>query len=513
MKTFQIKALHLSFAACITFSSVGAWAINGKPAIDKNTVVFAIERDIAMLDAQIDNTGNSDRYHWQMYDGLYTFDKKGVPIPQIATDMSVSSDGLEYKFTMRRDVKCHNGMILTSKDAKFAFDRILDPAAKSTRRPYFANFIDNVSTPDDATVVVRLKQQDAVFINKVAAFVPLIPKDYIESLSSQAAFSRAPVGCGPYKFVEHKIGQSVELARFDDYYGDKPGITRLIFKFIPDAGNRVNAVLNGEVDMADGIAPSDVARIKRGGGIDLLPVPLGSPLHIRLYSNVPGTPLSDRRVRLALNHAIDVQAIVKSVMHGIGQPLTTFISSYYPIGVDPALKPYEFNPALAKKLLAEAGYGNGFEIELLSPTTYSKDVTEAVVAYWSAVGVRARIRMLDYPAWNRMNNTHQSGPMTVMQFSNALYAPASPIIGTASKSGTWSDYFNPDVEALIAKSASISDRNKRDEIFRAIAKLMRDDGHAVLISERFSVFAKDPSISWEPQHGFSFYNLRNLSRN
>lgn len=500
------------FAACLpAFLPLPAAAIGGKPAVDRDTIVFAIGRDIAMLDAQVDNTGNSDRYAWQLFDNLYTFDKKGNLVPQVATGVTISEDGLQYRFALRRDVTFHNGARLTAADVKFSFERILDPEVKSTRRPYFADVVERVEAPDEATVVVTLKQRDVVFLNKVAAFVALVPEAYVKSLPSAEAFARAPVGCGPYKLVEHKIGQSLEIERFDGYYGQKAAVKRILFRFMPEASGRLSALLTGEVDMADAIAPSDVKRIEQTPGLEAIPVPMGSPLHVRLYANVPGTPLHDPRVRLALNYAIDVNAIIKNVMHGIGRPMASFISAYYPLGVDPELKPYGYDPAKTKKLLAEAGYRNGFETELLSPTSYPKDVTEAVAAYWSAIGVRAKIRMLDYPAWNRLNNTHKSGPMTVMQYSNALYDPITPIAGTASRTGTWSDYDNPEVDRLITESNGVSDREERDKLFRKIARLMRDDGHAVLISELFSVFAKDREIVWEPQYGYSFYDLRSVS--
>lgn len=503
-----VRSIAVAGLLCAAASASGA--AGAKPAVDTDTIVFAIGRDIAMLDAQVDNTGNSDRYAWQMYDNLYTFDKKGALVPQVATGVVVAPNGLEYRFTLRKDVKFHNGAALTARDVKFSFERILDPEVKSTRRPYFADTVDSVTALDDYTVAVKLKKPDVVFMNKVAAFVALVPMEYTQSLPSPEAFARAPIGAGPYKLVEHKIGQSVELARFEQYYGKKPAIKHLIFKFIPDANSRVNALLSHEVDMADGIAPSDVKRVNATPGLETIAVPMGSPLNIRLYTLTPGTPLADRRVRLALNYAIDVNAIIGSVMQGIGKPLTTYISSYYPIGVDKNLKPYGYDPARAKKLLAEAGYPNGFETELLSPTSYPKDVTEAVVAYWSQVGVRAKIRMLDYPAWNRLNNTHKSGPMTVMQYSNALYDPITPISGTASKDGTWSDYHNPEVEALIEQTSRVGDLAQRDKLFKQIAKLLRDDGHAVLISELFSVFGKNRQIDWEPQFGYAFYDLRSV---
>jgi peptide/nickel transport system substrate-binding protein len=511
MKALRNWALVPAAMMGAVLLSTPALAIGGKPAVDKDTIVFAIGRDIAMLDAQVDNTGNSDRYAWQLFDNLYTFDKQGRLTPQAARSVTISDDGLVYRFKLRNDVKFHNGATMTAEDVKFSFDRIVDPVTKSTRRPYFAGIVEKVDVIDAETVDVRLSKRDVVFMNKVASFVALVPKAYIESLPSIEAFAKAPVGAGPYKLVEHKIGQSLELARFDDYYGAKPGVKRLIFKFIPDASSRLNALMTGEVDMADSIAASDAKRVESTTGLDAIPVPMGSPLHIRLYANEPNTPLHDPRVRLALNYAIDVDAIIKSVLHGIGKPMSTFISSYYPVGVDPDLKPYGYDPAKAKKLLAEAGFPRGFETELLSPTSYPKDVTEAVAAYWSTVGVRAKIKMLDYPAWNRLNNTHKSGPMTVMQYSNAMYDPITPIAGTASKAGTWSDYFNPEVEALIEKSNSVADTAERDKLFRQIARIMRDDGHAVLISELFSVFAKDSAISWEPQAGYAFYDLRTVT--
>lgn len=494
----------------VVLGATPSTAIGGRPAVDKDTIVIAIGRDIAMLDAQVDNTGNSDRYAWQMFDNLYTFDKQGKLIPQVAKDVKVSDDGLDYRFTIRQDVIFHNGAKLTAEDVKFSFDRILDPAIKSTRRPYLADIIDRVDVIDPATVNVKLKQRDVVFLNKVAAFVALVPKAYLESLPSVEAFARAPVGAGPYKLVSHQIGQSLELERHDAYYGAKPAIKHLIFRYIPDASSRLNALRAGEVDVADMIAPSDVKQIKSTAGLSVVLVPAGSPLHIRLYSNVPNTPLADKRVRLALNYAIDVDAIIKHVQHGIGKPLTSFISAYYPVGVDPDLKPYPYDPTQARKLLADAGYPRGFETELLSPNSYPKDVTDAVAGYWQAIGVRAKIKILDYPAWNRLNNTHASGPMTVMQYSNAIYDPITAIFGTAAKKGTWSDYHNPEVDALIEQTNSVEDPAERDKLFRKIARIMRDDGHAVLISELFSVFAMDSQIEWVPQQGYAFYDLRTI---
>jgi len=498
-------------ALVLSAATAPALAVGGKPAVDRDTIVFGIGKEIANLDGQVAATGDSQRYAWQLYDSLYAFDLKGNLQPSVATAVDISKDGQSYTFTLRKDVKFHNGAQLTAKDVKYSLDRILDPATKSTRRPYFANLVTGVETDGDYSVTFKLSRPDGAFLNKIAGYLLLVPKEYTESLPSPEAFARAPVGSGPYKFVSQKIGQSVEFERFDGYWGHKPGIKRLIFKSLPDASSRVNALMAGEADIVDYVAGADVDRLRKTGGITVKPVPVGSPLAVRLYSNVPDSPLAKRDVRLALNYGLDAQAIIKNVLYGIGAPLASYISSSYPYGADPDLKPYGYDPAKAKKLLAQAGYPKGFSTELLCPSDQPKDLCQAIAAYWSVIGVQAQVKVMDYAAWSRLNNTHKSGPMTMMQFSNAIYDPIHPISGGATKAGTWSDYSNPEVEKLVAEGEAATDRAERDRIFRSIGHILHDDGHAVLITELYYTFAQDSDIQWDPQQGSGYYNLRNIS--
>jgi peptide/nickel transport system substrate-binding protein len=491
--------------------ATGAHAVNGKPAIDRDTVVFAIAGDIGNLDAQVASTGDSHRYAIAINDTLYGFDAKGNLEPRVATAVKIGDDGLRYTFTLRTDVRFHNGVILTAKDVKFSLERVLKPETKSTRRPNFAPVVESVSAADDWTVVVQLKKADGAFLNKVAGYLFLVPKEYTESLPTPEAFAKAPIGCGPFRFVEQKIGQSVELARFEGYWGKKPGVKRLVYRLIPEAASRVNALVAGEVDLADSVPPADVARLKQVPGLTVTPVKIGSPLMVRLYSNVPGTPLSNQKVRVALNLGYDANAIIKNVLHGIGEPMATFVSSIYPYGNDPALKPYPYDPARAKKLLAEAGYPNGFETEIYSSNVMPKDVTEALVAYWSAIGVRAKIKFIDYAAWARLDNTHKGGPMSMTRFPNAIYDPSHPIGGGVVKAGTWSDYENAEIEKIFAETEGSADRDARDRAFRRITRILHDDAQTVPITELFIVFAKDAQLNWEQQPGSGYYNLREIA--
>jgi len=256
---------------------------------------------------------------------------------------------------------------------------------------------------------------------------------------------------------------------------------------------------------------ADVERLRKVADLNVISNPVSSPMHVRFYSDDADSPLFKREVRLALNYAVDADAIIKSVFHGVGAPMSTFISRYYPYGSSPDIAPYPYDPAKAKQLLAQAGYPNGFEITLNDAVGTPKEMAEAVAAYLGQIGVRVKINRIDYAAWSRLNNAHKTGPMTTTQFTNAIYDPIHPIAGSFSKNGSWSNYYNPEVEALIAKLDSTTGADARGALFRQIGQLLHDDGAALLVTELFDVYAKKSNLDWAVQEGSGFLNFRQLS--
>ncbi|MDS1139882.1 ABC transporter substrate-binding protein [Pusillimonas sp. SM2304] len=504
MRLAQSTVLTLACAA-----SGMAWA-QSKPAVDKQTLVIALDKEVQSLDAQVTASGDSQRYALQIYDTLYGFDAKGNIIPRMAESYDISQDGLTYTFKLRKGIKFHNGDELTSEDIKFSVERIIDPASRSTRRPYFAPVIDRIETPDPLTVVMTLKYPDGAFLNKVAGFLFITGKQYTASLAKPEDFAASPIGSGPYKIKENRIGQFLTLERFEDFYGTKPDIQTITYKYIPEATSRVNAILTGEVDIAAKLPLADVARLRSEPSLTVISNPVSSPMHVRLYSDDPESPLHKRDVRLALNYAIDADAIIKSVFHGIGAPMGTFISKFYPYGSSPDIQPYGYDPAKARELLKKAGYPNGFDIVLNDAVGTPKEMAEAVAAYLGQVGVRVKINRIDYAAWSRLNNAHKTGPMTTTQFTNAIYDPIHPIGGSFKKDGPWSNYYNPEVEALITELDSTTGADARGALFRKIGKLLHDDAAALLVTELFDVFAMKKDVDWEVQEGSGFINFRQV---
>ncbi|MGI4814958.1 MAG: ABC transporter substrate-binding protein [Janthinobacterium lividum] len=489
-----------------------AHAALSDPALDRDTLVVGLERSFASLDASATVTSDSDRYGWQIFDSLYGFDANGNLTPRLATSYTASADGLSYTYRLRPHVKFHNGQVFSAADVRFSLQHILNPATKSTRRLQFEPIFDHIDTPDDLTVVFHLKSADGVFPNKIAGYLPILAQHYGSAVPEVEFFATTPVSAGPYKVKQfNRDGRYLELERFEDYWDVKPRIKKLVFKVIPEASSRTNALLTGEIDLAVGLPFQDIERLRKVGDIEVVTAPVGSPLIVRPYANIPGSPFAKREVRQALNYAIDSQAIIKNVLHGAGEPLASMTSRYYPYGVDPALKPYPYDPAKAKQLLVAAGYPDGFRAKMYAGNDHPKEIAEAVAAYWSQVGIHIDIQVLEYSAWAALSNAHQAKPLTVQQMANAIYDPAHPVIGTFSKNGFASDYYNPAVQALIDEVIPLQGAAARGEVFKKINQLTHDDGGVVFISELYQVYAKKRHVAWQPQRGSAILNFRQIA--
>jgi len=492
----------------------GVWAASTQgPAVDKDTLVIGLDKGFVNLNGVVAGTGDSDRYTLQVFDRLYAFDSKGVLQPSLATAFEIAADGLSYTYHLRPGVKFHHGGTLSADDVKFTMEFALDPANKSARRAFFAPFVDGVEVLDASTVRFRLLKPDGAFHNKLAGYLPIIPRNYSlggkgGEVSALEFFARSPVAAGPYRVVSLSTdGSLLELERFDDYWGPKPAIKRIVFRAIKDASNRLNALLAGEIDLVVGVPAQDFARLGASADFAAIANPVAAPLLVRPYTTDPQLPLADVKVRQALNYALDKNAIIKTVLQGIGEPLASGISRHYPYGFDPTLQPYAYDPAKARELLSAAGFAKGFSTKLLISSDTPKEVAEAVAAYWSQVGVIAQIQVVDYATWTIWNDTRRTTPMTVQQVANAIYDPSHPVGGLFVKSGAWSDYSNPEVEALFAEAAHTSDTAGRSALFQRISRLLHDDAAAIFISEIHRVYGRKKGLQWAPTGGTAALRL------
>lgn len=478
------------------------------PAVGRDTLVIGADRNFNSLDVIRTNTPDGNRFRMLVYDSLYGFDPKGNLEPHLAVEMTASEDAKTFTYKLRDGVKFHDGTAFDSADVKFSMERILDPQTKSPDRPQFAKIVENIDTPDPLTVVFHLSRADGVFPNKIAGYLAIYPVDPAEP-ATETSYARKPVSVGPYKvksFPENN--RTLELERFDGYWGGEVPTKNITFKVITEATSRINAIVTGEVDLASGIPGKDKARLE---GLDYLKVtstPLDAPLMLKPYTNNPKSPMFKREVRQALDYALDKEAIIKHVLYGVGEPMGAPLSRYFPYGGSGKIAPYPYDPAKATELLAKAGYPNGFTTKLWINSTYPKELGEAVAAYWGQVGVKVELQPIEWQTYMRMVNQGELDPMYVGINANPIYDPIHQVIGHYSIGGTWNTWDNPEAQKLIEEVIGVVDTQKRAELFEKIGQIMHDDQPSIQISELFETYALKKDFDWTPSLGSTLLNVR-----
>jgi peptide/nickel transport system substrate-binding protein len=317
--------------------------------------------------------------------------------PALATSWTVSRDGLVYEFVLRKGVVFHNGDPFTAEDVKFSFERYRGASATQLKAKVAA-----VEIVDPYRVRFRLKQPWPDFLTFYATPATgaawIVPKKYVEKVGDEG-FKKAPVGAGPYRFVSFRPGVELVMEAHERYWRRAPIVKTLVFKVIPDDATRLAALKRGEVDIAYGLVGELAEEVRRTPGLSLKAARIPVTLWLVFADQSdPKSPWADRRVRLAANLAIDRKAINEAGYLGLGKISASIIPQsleYYW-----APPPYAFDPPAARRLLAEAGYPQGFDAGDLSSESFAASgIGEPVVNDLKAVGIRLRLRPLERAAF------------------------------------------------------------------------------------------------------------------
>lgn len=383
-----------------------------EPAKEK-VVIYGRGADSVGLDPIQQTDGESFKVADEIFEQLLAFKPGTTEVePGLATEWSPSADGLEWTFKLRQGVKFHDGTDFNADAVKYNFDRwrlTTHPEHKGGEfgyYPYQFGGFDGDSVIQDVQVVgpyeikFVLKQPQGPFLQNIAmtAFGIASPTAV---KADPDAHNTKPVGTGPFKFVRWDKGDKVELAANPDYWGEKAKIDRLIFRSIPDNNARLIALQSGELDMMDGIDPNFLKVIEGTGEFNIVMRPANNVGYLAF--NFDEAPFNNPKVRQAINHAIDKQAIADAFYGGLGQP------AYSPL--PPAMwgkaqtsdvTMYDYNPDKAKALLADAGFKDGFKTQLWAmpiPRPYMPKPTDIAVAIQTnlrAVGIDAQIVTYDW---------------------------------------------------------------------------------------------------------------------
>ena len=463
----------------------------------RDTVVVAQSGDALTMDPARHSHYPTASVAFQIYDPLISLGADGTFKPALAASWS-TPDPLTWEFKLRPGVKFHDGSPLTSADVKFTFERALDPEFKA---PYFSRIsaIKAVETPDPLTVRFKTATPFPTMLYSLyeASFPALIvPAAYVKANGNDALATK-PVGTGPYRLVEWRKDDRIVLEANPDYWGGAPKIKTVVFRPIREVRTRIAELRSGGVDIIGDVPPEDIAGLERGGA--RVSAVASDILYFFHFDTLKDTPLRDKRVRQAINYAIDVDAIHKAIMGGLGNRIDLVLPKGA-FGYDETVGAYPFDPAKARQLLTEAGYPNGFTIPLLSRQgRYLKDkeVMEASIGYLARVGIKVEPRYLEPGVWAQVSERKGREGLIFGGWSGldpdlVWY----PLLYT----GQYQSYYsNKELDALLDKGRSTVDPAARKAIYREAALLMKEDAPNVPMLQPPLIYAINTRLDWAPR--------------
>lgn len=409
-----------------------------------------------------------------VFEGLTRIDAQGRVRPALATSWRVSADGLTYDFDLQSGVRFHNGAAFTADVARYSLQRITAPGSTNAQQQLFAQ-VERIEAPSPAQLRIRLKSPVPEFLFNLGWGDAVMVEP-----ASAATNASNPVGTGPFQFVRWQTGTAITLQRFADYWGAAPALERVVFKVISDPGASYGAVMAGDVDgVANFGAVELLPQIKRAGRFAVTEgVTEGETI---LAMNNARPPFGDVRVRRAIAHAIDRQALITGAMFGYGTPIGSFFSPLDPDYID-LTGQIDFNLEKSQALLTQAGYAQGFETTLiLPPTGYARRGGEIIAAQLRAVGITAKIENMEWAQWLDRVLQNKSYDMTIVSHTEP------DDIGFFARPENYFNYQNPAFDAAIAA---------RD--FKAAQRLLAADQPAAFLFQlpQVGVWRKELTGQW-----------------
>jgi ABC-type transport system substrate-binding protein len=398
---------------------------------------------------------------------------------------------------------------MTAADVKFSFERTMRPEIRHSSGAYMKKLIKSIEVLGPDRIAVTLNNPDATFVAATTAFGMPVPKDYAERIGD-AAFLKAPVAAGPFKFVANNPLEYARYTAFEQHYERVPYIKDLEYRIVPEGATRIAMLLAGEADIVDGVSGARMLQVKDQPNLQLIGAPLTALFWIQLNAlGKPGYegPLKDVRVRRALAISIDRQAIVDRVYFGQARPAQIFFPAA--VGTDTSLKPYPYDHDAAKKLLDEAGHGKGLSFTLgvteSSSTPLSPETIQAVQGMWERIGVKTTIVRQEagtyFLKWQTRNMDcelcGQSQPLSddSLRFAFTYF----------TKDGSYYAYADATTERLLATGANEPNQEKRAEIAKELNRYMYNNYLNIPVHHVNTVYGARKGIEWQPITGNPYF--------
>ena len=490
---FSFVSLLLASALLLTACGKGKKARpeEARRAAGELTVGIAQDLDES-LDPHYAVAAGTKEIMFNVFEGLMKPTPSGDLARCLASDVKKSEDGLTYTFTLRQNVAFHNGETMEAADVVWSIDRCRPNDGGEGLIPALSNIADVTGQGD--TVTVTLKAADNDFLSYMTLAV--LPEGYGEQATS-------PVGTGPFRFVSREAQHEIVLARFDDYWGEKPALSKVTCRVIENAEGLLMGLQSGALDLVSHLGSTQVKQLPEAdfkieeGTMNLVQA---------LYLNNAVKPFDDIRVRQALCYAVDVQKLLDTAFDGYGSPIGSSMYPAFAKYFDESLtNRYPHDPAKAKELLAEAGYPDGFSMTITVPSNYQPhvDTAEVLADQLTEIGVKAELKPVEWSSWLSdvyADRKFESTVIGVDASNMTARALLERFVSTADDN--FINYQNADYDALFEQATAAADDAEQTALYKEMEKNLTENAANVYLQDMADLVAVRKGVE-----GLTFYPM------
>ncbi len=462
---------------------------SGTKSVPDGKVTIGIGGDPSSLDPQIADDYNERNVNDNIYETLLIRDPATLKLGPGLADKWEQKDSTTWRFTLHQGIKFQNGEDFNADAVVVSVTRIIDPAFKSQQASFFTT-IGSAKKVDNYTVDIITQGPDPILPSRMY-WMKMVPAKY----SADKDFADKPVGTGPYKFVEWKRGQSITLVANDTYWGVAPAIKDVILRPYKEAAQKLPGLKRGEVDLVTSLLPEQLSQAPKSASIPGLEFPM-----VRM-ANKTG-PLTDVRVRQAINYAIDKESIVKNILGGNAVLSQGQILRPDAFGFNPAVTAYPYDPEKAKALLKEAN-AEGLSFDLVSETgrwVKDKEVVEAIAQQLQKVGLKPNVKINEWSRYLDLLFATDTPPNSIfVSNSNELFDADRTYSAYFMCKGRASSYCNDQVDKLLDQARNEVDVSKRAAEYQEAMKISRDDAAMLYLYNVNDIYGMTTRLDWTPR--------------